>query len=77
MALTTCPTPVTIQAVSTIISSFSEEKVAKALEQLYTNLTQFLTLHYCILNSNLLSHQSDEAQPIGFLPNPYYALLPS
>jgi hypothetical protein len=73
------PTPVTTQLTLPITSDLSEEDIANALEQLYTNLTHFLTMHHCTPNSNLLSHQLKPhgAHPIGSLPHPHSTILPS
>jgi hypothetical protein len=71
------PTPVTTQPVLPITPNLPEEDIAKALEQLYANLTHFLISHCYTLNTHLSSHQPNGTQPAGILPSPYPALLPS
>jgi hypothetical protein len=55
------PTPITTQLVLPITPNLPKENIAKALGQLYVNLTHFLTSHHCIPYPNLLSHQPDGA----------------
>jgi hypothetical protein len=68
-------TPVTTQLTLPVTPDPSEEDIANTLEQLYTNLTQFLTSHHHTPNTNLLSHQPRGSCPIGSMPHP--VLLPS
>jgi hypothetical protein len=76
-SICTNPTPITTQPVLPITPDLPEEDINKTLEQFYDNLTHFVISHHCTLNSDLLSHQLNGAQPVGILPDPYSALLPS
>jgi hypothetical protein len=61
-------TPVATQSVLPITSDLPEEDITNALEQLYNNLTHFLTSHHTP-DFDLLSHQTARAQPRGPQPN--------
>jgi hypothetical protein len=65
------PTPVTTQSILPVTPDLREEDIANTLEQLYANLTHFLTMHHRTPNSHLLSHQPKPhgAHPIGSLPH--------
>jgi hypothetical protein len=73
------PAPVVIHLVLPITPDCSEKDIADTLERVYTDLTNFLTMHHRTPNSDLLFHQPKPhgARTIGSMPHPYPNLFPS